>query len=127
MAGEGGHQGLPPFGVVAEEDIVGETVAGDVPRRDRIPSVMLDGDASLIADRLEPHLDLRQLTGGETRLPLGEGYPLAGFPDGDASDLEDGSVGQSLGEVPADAGLEGELAGRLAREVKQGIGPPPCA
>src|SRR6266481_6208275 len=100
MEGEGGHQGLPPFGVAAEEDIVGKTVAGDVPRRHRIPSVMLDGHTSLIADRLESHLDLRQLAGGETRLPPGEGYPRTGLPSGDATDLEDVAVGPSLGEAP---------------------------
>src|SRR6185295_4413694 len=77
---ERGEQRLPPLPMALEEQGVGHAVARDVRGRDAVPAAMLDGDAGLGADGLEPDLDLGALILREAGLAPSEGDQGDGGP-----------------------------------------------
>ncbi len=99
---------MPPFAVALQEDGVGKAVAGHMLGRDGVPPEVLDGDAGLIAERLEAHFDVRDLFGGEAFLPPGEGKFRPRFPRCNSADLEDFTTRCSFDEASADARFEGK-------------------
>src|ERR1700755_1453395 len=99
--------------------------------RHGIPAAMFNGHSCFGAHRFETNLDVRVLRVAETGLTPAEREALARLPDRDAANLEDAAVRLRLERAPLPAPLPGRCerqhAGALRRELKELIGPPPCA
>ena len=104
---------------------IGESVTRYVFLRYRLPTAMFDGNASFVADRLEPHLDFGRLTRREACLTPCESKAHAGFPDGNSPDLEDFAIRARLSEPAVQTRFEGNHTGRRRSESEECIRPPP--
>src|SRR4051812_39544091 len=82
------QQGLPPFGEAQLEHVEGEPVPRRVLSRERVPAKVFDGDARVVADRIEADVDLGLFVGREGRVPPTERQPVRRLPCPDPSDLE---------------------------------------
>ena len=115
----------PPVGDALQRDVLRESVARDMPLRDRVPGPVFDRHARLLARRLEQNLDLRRLFGREARLAPGEDEAPAGLPSRDAADLEGIAVCEPRDEATANAGLERQLTVALRGDLKETVRLPP--
>lgn len=112
-------------GLAHLKDLQRKAVTGDMLLGNRVPAPMFDGNTGLVADRLEPDLNVRDLIRRKRCLPPAEREPLAGQPGRDAADLEGFAVWQIRHEPPAFTRLETQNAITARRELKQPVRPPP--
>src|SRR5579864_449974 len=113
--------------MTSQEENVRKSVPRNMLLRHAVPSAMLDGDARLLPDRLEPNFDFGVLIARKRRLAPPEDKPAPGFPSAHATDLEDFSVRQLFDEATAFAAFETHDAGAARRKPKQHVGLPPTA
>jgi hypothetical protein len=116
---QGPEERLPPFRVAPEEDALGEPVPGHVLRRHRVPAEMLDGHARALPHRLEAHVHVGLLAGGEAGLAPREDEQRGRLPDPDPPDLEGLAALEGLGQPPALPGFEGQLARAAGGELEE--------
>jgi hypothetical protein len=113
------------FGLSALEQHQLKAVACDMILRDLVPAAMLDRHARLVPHRLEAHVKLCRLAGGECHLTPSECKPFARLPDGDATNLEFFSVRQRRDKPPAFPRLEAKtpISSVKASNARKGVAP----
>src|SRR5579864_9698548 len=101
-----GQRDTPPIGHPLQRDVLGKSMASNMPLWDRIPRPVFDGNPGLVTDGFEAHFDFGRLLRWKACLAPTEDEALAGFPDRDATDLERVSVVELGNEAASGPGLK---------------------
>ena len=125
LRGQRGEQRAPVLRLTHLERLQRKAVARHMLLRDRIPTAVFDRHTGFIANRLEPHIDVRRLLGRKRALPPAEREPFAGNPHADAADLKRPPVRQIGHEAPALTRLKPQLSVAAGRQLKEPVRLPP--
>src|ERR1700724_223194 len=100
---------------------------GDMLSGNRVPTVVFDFDPSLVAHRLEPHLDLGELSPRKALLTPGKGESHRWLPCGYLTDFIDLAVRQNFDQASTRPRLKLELPGRFVCKAEKAVWLPPGA